>query len=226
MSDHFPAPLAGLDGQAPPAPDWFNAALAQAPERLEQRVQGAPLEVLAWGRVGDPGVLLLHGNGAHADWYSFIAPLLLPGRRVVAMSFSGMGRSGWRTQYSVSQWADEALEVAQATGLMAGPGAPVVVGHSFGGFVTLNLAARHGAHFGRALVVDAPLRPPGRDQRAHRPDIARAAAAPGQRGAGAGALSLPAAAGLRPPLHRPPHGHPCAESRGRRRWPAGLDLAL
>jgi len=44
-------------------------------------VQGAPIETLAWGRVGDPGLLLLHGNSAHADWYSFIAPLLRQGRR-------------------------------------------------------------------------------------------------------------------------------------------------
>lgn len=172
---HYPRPLAGRQGQPPPTDAWFDAALAAAPERLEHRVQGAPIEILAWGDSAHPGLLLLHGNGAHADWYSFIAPLLLPGRRVVAMSFSGMGRSGWRTQYSRAQWADEALEAAQATGLLQGPVKPVVAGHSFGGLVLMNMAARHGEHLAKALIVDAPGRPPSRDDHAPRADATRSA---------------------------------------------------
>ena len=171
-----PPPLAGYAGQPPEAPDWFVQALADAPERSWVRVQGCDIETLAWGRVGDPGLMLLHGNGAHADWYSFIAPLLRRGRRVVAMSFSGMGASGWRTQYRVAQWADEVMAVAEATGLLAGPVAPVAAGHSFGGFPLLNLAARHGAQWSRAVVMDTPLRPParGRSQRP-RADTSRSA---------------------------------------------------
>ncbi len=177
---HFPPPLAPFDGQEPPAPGWFTRALADAPERLEVKVQGTPIEALAWGRVGDPGLLLLHGNSAHADWYSFIAPLLKGGRRVVALSFSGMGGSGWRTQYSVAQWADEALAVAEATGLFSAAAAPVVAGHSFGGFPLMNLAARHGRRLQRAVIVDTPLRPPshadgGRGRRAGRHEGLRSA---------------------------------------------------
>ena len=172
-----PPPLAGFGGQPPDAPDWFVQALADAPERSLLRVQGCDIETLAWGRVGDPGLMLLHGNGAHADWYSFIAPLLRRGRRVVAMSFSGMGGSGWRTQYSIAQWADEVMAVAQASGLLAGPVAPVVAGHSFGGFPLLNLAARHGAQWARAVLMDTPLRPPARSGQArrHRADALRSA---------------------------------------------------
>lgn len=172
---HFPPPLAGLHGRPPPADAWFTEALAQPPERGEVKVQGAPIEVLAWGRRGDPGLLLLHGNGAHADWYSFLAPLLLPGRRVVALSFSGMGRSGWRTQYSRAQWSDEALAVADATGLLDAPEKPVVAGHSFGGLVLMDMAARHGQHLAKALIVDAPARPPRRDDRAPRAEATRSA---------------------------------------------------
>ena len=155
-----PPPLLPFHGEPPPAPDWFTGAIAQAPERSWLKVQGADIEVLAWGRVGDPGVLLLHGQGAHADWYSFIAPLLLPGRRVVALSFSGMGGSGWRTQYSVAQWADEALAAAQHGGLFESKAKPVVVAHSFGGFSLMNLAARHGQLLAKAVIVDTPMRPP------------------------------------------------------------------
>ncbi len=159
-SPGFPPPLAAFNGQPPPAPDWFTQALADAPQRQHVPVQGAPIEALAWGRVGDPGLLLLHGNGAHADWYSFIAPLLKAGRRVVALSFSGMGGSGWRTQYSVAQWADEALAVAEATGLFAAAVKPVFAAHSFGGFPLMRVAAAHGSRLARAVVIDTPLRPP------------------------------------------------------------------
>ena len=173
---HFPPPLAPIDGQMPPAPGWFTQALAAVPERLVVQVQGTPIEALAWGRVGDPGLMLLHGNGAHADWYSFIGPLLKAGRRVVAISFSGMGGSGWRTQYSVAQWADEAMAVAEATGLFSATVPPVFVGHSFGGFPLMNLAARHGQRLARAVIVDTPLRPPARlEARRHRPENLRSA---------------------------------------------------
>ena len=157
---HFPPPLAPFDGLLPPAPEWFTAAMADEPQRFAVPVQGTPIETLAWGRTGDPGLLLLHGNGAHADWYSFIGPLLKAGRRVVAMSFSGAGGSGWRTQYSVAQWADEALAVAEAAGLFQAGVLPTVVAHSFGGFPLMNLAARHGDRLARAVIVDTPLRPP------------------------------------------------------------------
>ena len=68
------APLAPFGGQVPPAPAWFEAAVAQTPERSALAVEGADIELLTWGRVGKPGLLFLHGNGAHADWWSFIAP--------------------------------------------------------------------------------------------------------------------------------------------------------
>ena len=172
---HLPPPLAPFDGQPPPAPDWFTAALADEPQRFAVLVQGTPIETLAWGRSGDPGLLLLHGNGAHADWYSFIGPLLKAGRRVVAMSFSGAGGSGWRTQYSVAQWADEALAVADAAGLFNASVLPTVVAHSFGGFPLMNLAARFGGRLARAVIVDTPLRPPSvtEGRRRHRAESLR-----------------------------------------------------
>ena len=167
----FPSPLAPFGGQVPPAPPWLVQALADAPERSLVRVQGADIETLAWGPVGAPGLLLLHGNGAHADWYSFVAPLIKTGRRVVAMSFSGMGGSGWRTQYSVAQWADEALAVADAAGLFKAPVPPTFVAHSFGGFALMNAAARFGHRLARAVIMDTPIRPPGAAaNRRHRAD--------------------------------------------------------
>jgi pimeloyl-ACP methyl ester carboxylesterase len=80
------------------------------------------------------------------------------------MSFSGAGGSGWRTQYSVAQWADEALGVAEGAGLFQAAVPPTVVAHSFGGFPLMSLAARYGERFARAVIVDTPLRPPSRTE--------------------------------------------------------------
>jgi pimeloyl-ACP methyl ester carboxylesterase len=150
------APLAAFRGAKPQAPDWFAHALAQVPERAFVTVAGARIETLAWGESGRPGLLLLHGNGAHADWYSFIAPHLTRERRVVAMSWSGMGGSDWRETYSRELFTSEALEVAHASGLFAAGRAPVVVGHSFGGRIAIALAAEHGEKFHAAVLVDPP----------------------------------------------------------------------
>ena len=141
----------------PVAPAWFDAALAQAPERTHLVVEGAEIEVLIWGERGKPGLLLLHGLTAHADWWSFLAPLLAQGRRVVAFSLSGMGRSGWRDAYSFEQYSREAMAVAEATGLFESSVPPILIGHSFGSFVTRMAAHALGARLGGIVLVDGAL---------------------------------------------------------------------
>jgi pimeloyl-ACP methyl ester carboxylesterase len=155
-----PPPLAHLHGEKPPAPEWFTRALATLPERRFIDVQGAAIDTLAWGPPGAPGLLLMHGNGAHAEWFSFIAPLLADRFRVAALSFSAMGHSGRRDAYSVAQWADEALAAAEACGLFESSRKPLFVGHSFGGFPLMNGASRYGERLAGAVIVDTPLRLP------------------------------------------------------------------
>jgi len=155
-------PLAPLAGEVPPAPRWFTQALAQAPERRFVEVEGARIETLVWGEAGRPGLLFLHGHGAHADWYSFIAPLFAAHYRVVALSWSGMGGSDWRPSYSMDQFGREAAAVAEAAALFQADVAPVVVGHSFGALIALALAADCGHRFGGAVIVDPPVFRPER----------------------------------------------------------------
>jgi pimeloyl-ACP methyl ester carboxylesterase len=145
------------DSGGPAVPAWFDAALLDLPERSVVEVEGADIEVLAWGERGQPGLLLLHGFTAHADWWSFIAPLLRKGRRVVASSLSGMGRSGWRESYSMQQQAREALAVAEASGLFEAAHAPILVGHSYGSFVARIVAQTCGERLGGVVLVDGAL---------------------------------------------------------------------
>jgi pimeloyl-ACP methyl ester carboxylesterase len=141
----------------PSAPAWFEATLADTPARSHLDVEGADIEVLAWGERGLPGLLLMHGYTAHADWWSFIAPQLKQGRRVVAFSLSGMGRSGWRDAYSMDQYAREAVAVAEAGGLFDAARPPILVGHSFGSFVARTVALRQGERLGGIVLVDGVL---------------------------------------------------------------------
>ncbi|HEX6721075.1 MAG TPA: alpha/beta hydrolase [Burkholderiaceae bacterium] len=168
------APLAALGGAAPERPRWFGAALAIEPTRTWHTVHGARIETLVWGERGRPGLLLLHGKMAHASWWSFIAPFFCRTHRVAALSFGGMGGSDWRATYSVQTMADEAMAVAQAEGLFDAAAPPIVVGHSFGGFVSLLGAQQHGARLGGVFTLDMPLM--SREQRAARaqPGLRRA----------------------------------------------------
>jgi pimeloyl-ACP methyl ester carboxylesterase len=150
------APLAPFHGAKPPAPPWFDAAMTHEPERTFIEVEGAKVEVLAWGARGKPGLMLLHGGAAHADWWSFIAPFFAGERRVVAPTFTGMGRSDWRDHYVFEQFVREAREAGRAAGAFdAGP--PVVVGHSFGGRVTMGFARDFGEDIAAGVMVDPPF---------------------------------------------------------------------
>src|SRR5690606_7257377 len=121
----YPYLLAHLSGARPPAPDWFNHALAIKPERSVVLVEDCPIELLTWGARGAPGLMFLHGNGAHADWWSYIAPFFADKFRVAAISWSGMGGSGWRKEYAMDLFISEVMAAGDAAGLFDGRRRPI-----------------------------------------------------------------------------------------------------
>ena len=154
------APLAEFKGAEPPAPAWFKAAVALEPERTFVESLGTKLEVLTWGEVGKPGLLFVHGNSAHADWWSFIAPFFAEDYRVAAMSLAGMGASDWRDRYAFSDFAEDAEAVARATGLYEGGQKPIYIGHSFGGGQVFFAAVAKPERMHAAIMVDTGFGPP------------------------------------------------------------------
>jgi len=141
---------------AHPAPQWFQDAVAAPYEAAQIPVEGASIDFRVWGDRGKPGLLLMHGNSAHLGWWSFLAPMLAADHRVAAFSFSGMGRSDWRNEYSVAQYAREAFAVCEAAGVSeAGP--PVFIGHSLGGYPVLHAAATSPHKLRAAIIVDSAL---------------------------------------------------------------------
>ncbi|HVY90556.1 MAG TPA: alpha/beta fold hydrolase, partial [Hyphomonadaceae bacterium] len=104
-------PLAAYHGAQPPAPKWFEDAVAVKYETAYATSDGAKIHYQRWGDRSKPGLLLVHGNGAHAHWWDFIAPYLTQDYHVVAMTFSGMGDSDWRETYAMETFAREQLAV-------------------------------------------------------------------------------------------------------------------
>ena len=150
------APLAPFKGKPPPAPDWFNKAIAMEPERFTVEVKGAQIECLAWGEKGKQGLVFVHGASAHADWWSFIAPFFAAdGFRVAALSLSGMGGSDWREAYDFHTFCDEVDACAKAAGLFESGQPPVYIGHSFGGAVVYVAALAYPERMRATIMVDS-----------------------------------------------------------------------
>lgn len=177
MITDAPAMLASLQGRQPERPAWFDWAMSQAPEVVAVPCAGVQLDARVWGEPHKPGLLFLHGFIAHADWWSFIAPFFARHYRVVAFSWSGMGMSGWRKQYSMDGYADEIDAVAQATGLFEHACKPIVAAHSFASFPSLRYAATRGDKLRGVISMDTPLLTPeertARGRPARRPGSAR-----------------------------------------------------
>jgi pimeloyl-ACP methyl ester carboxylesterase len=114
-------------------------------------VDDCSINYVSWGDSAKPGLVLLHGSNAHLEWWRPIAPLLADQFYVVAMDSSGSGNSGWRRQYSRSQFASEIMGVAKAAGISD---KFFVVGHSFGAFNTLEAGYCFGEELAGIVMVD------------------------------------------------------------------------
>ena len=154
--------LGRFNGARPPAAKWFTTALSNEPERSSFDSDGASIELLTWGELGKPGLLFLHGNGAHADWWSFIAPYFAADYRCAAISWSGMGGSGWRESYTIAQFADEALRAIEVAGLDRSAVKPIIIAHSFGGVPLIHIGARSPDRIAGGIMVDSFVPPPDR----------------------------------------------------------------
>ncbi len=136
-------------------PGWYLAAMAQTPDSGQVEVAGARVRWRAWGEAERAGLVLVHGGAAHSRWWDHIGPLLAQTYRVVAVDLSGHGDSGWRESYSLDQWAEELLAVADSARIV---GPPVLIGHSMGGFVTLTAASLFGSALAGVVAIDSPVR--------------------------------------------------------------------
>jgi len=95
------------------------------------------LHVHRYGPTRPPQILAVHGLTGHGRRWQTLATLHLPEFAIIAPDLIGHGRSSWAAPWNID------ANVGALAGLLdaeaAGP--VLVVGHSFGGAVALNLAA-------------------------------------------------------------------------------------
>lgn len=119
-------------------------------EQLEVVSDGVRLAVRSFPG-GEPGILLHHGLASSSRIFDLLVPHLAPAHRVVAYDARGHGRSSEPSSgYGFPQTRRDALAVIRATGLRR----PIVVGHSWGANVALELAVHHPRAVRGAVLVD------------------------------------------------------------------------
>src|SRR4029079_10705687 len=115
--------------------------LARAASRARRRARRRPLMPLhlhEWGDPDAPPVVCLHGVTAHGARYRRLAQEALRARRVLAPDLRGHGRSEWEPPWSIAQQLEDLLETVDG----AGVGRAAWIGHSYGGRLLHELAAR------------------------------------------------------------------------------------
>lgn len=114
------------------------------------------LHYVDWGEVGQPPLLFLHGGSAHARWWDFVVPLLADRYRCIALDLRGHGDSGWPATLDYRLEA-HAADVAAAIDALDLHGVGLV-GHSFGGFVSMVYASRAPTRLAALVIVDSRAR--------------------------------------------------------------------
>ena len=97
------------------------------------------LHLLEWGEPDAPPLLLLHGGNQSAHSWDLVSLHLADRYHIYALDQRGHGDSEWArdAEYGPDQMARDALALIAQEGVAA----PIVVGHSMGGMVTMRLTA-------------------------------------------------------------------------------------
>lgn len=102
----------------------------------------------------EPPLVLLHGFTDTSRSYSLLAPHL-SGRRLVMPELRGHGASHPGDGFGIADFAGDVAELIRRLRLDR----PVVVGHSLGGMVATQLAARHPELVGGLVLLATTLKP-------------------------------------------------------------------
>lgn len=130
--------------------------------RSARTPQGHPLAwhvrrpALAPGADEGPPVVLVHGLASNASRFEEFAEhcTLVARHRLIRVDLRGHGRALTRARVGLPEWCDDLRHVLQAEGAQGA----VMVGHSLGAQVVLQMAQRHPAWVRGLVLVDPVFR--------------------------------------------------------------------
>lgn len=148
--------------------ELFEKLISEPKSEHSIKVLDANIYYQKWGNSEYPGMVLVHGSGAHSHWWDFIAPLLTDQFEVTAIDLAGMGNSDHREKYSSEGFGEEILAVAKDSGFFDNrPCPPIVCGHSLGGYMSIHAAHLASGSIRGVIMIDSPIRPPNFDYSNH-----------------------------------------------------------
>jgi lipase len=112
----------------------------------------AVLHTTTWNDGAGAPVVCVHGVTGHSGRFHAVAERL-GGHRVVAVDLRGHGRSTWEAPWTVETHLADLVETTEALGI----GAATWMGHSYGGRLVAELAARDPERVERAVLLDPAM---------------------------------------------------------------------
>jgi pimeloyl-ACP methyl ester carboxylesterase len=102
-------------------------------------------------------VLCIHGGMADSSHFEDQIDFFKSSHRIVSVDLRGHGESDKpQDGYTISTFADDCVWLAQELGLTQ----PLVVGHSMGGLIALDIASRYPEFTSAIVILDSPIIPP------------------------------------------------------------------
>jgi lipase len=112
------------------------------------------LNLHEWGDPGSPPLVCVHGVSAHGRRFRKLAEeRLARSFRVVAPDLRGHSGSGWEPPWTIATYLDDVLYTIEDAGIARA----AWVGHSFGGRLVLELAARRPELIECAVLLDPAI---------------------------------------------------------------------
>ena len=108
------------------------------------------LNVFEWGDPGAPPLVCLHGVTSYGGRFEHLAARLADRYHVLAPDLRGHGRSSWEPPWDLEAHLGDVLGLVPE-------GRAVWVGHSFGGRIVAEVAARHPERVERLVLLDPAL---------------------------------------------------------------------
>jgi pimeloyl-ACP methyl ester carboxylesterase len=120
--------------------------------------QGLRLHYADWGNEAAPPMILLHGGRDHCRSWDRLARALQPHFHVMAADLRGHGDSEWAkgSSYSLLDHVYDLTRMVASTSV----GEATIVGHSFGGMISLAYAGTYPEKVSRLAILDGAFLPP------------------------------------------------------------------